>query len=84
MSLPITAGGLGLDRAIGDDLGDPVIAVLFSDVPDDVTAPAFIEVDVDVGHGHAFGVEEPFEHEPVHEWIQVGDAQRVGHEAARC
>src|SRR5262249_61371624 len=34
--------GLGLDGAVGDDLGDPVVAVLFRDVPDDITAPTFI------------------------------------------
>ncbi len=73
---------LGLDGAVGDDLGDPVVAVLFRDVTDDVTAPALVEVDVDVGHGHALGVEEPLEHQPVLDRVEVGDAERVGHEAA--
>ena len=55
---------LGLDGAVGDDLRDPVIAPLLGDVADHVTPPAFVEVDVDVGHGHALGVEEPFEDSP--------------------
>jgi len=63
--------------------GDPVVAVPVGHVPDDVTAPAFIEVDVDVGHGHALGIEEPLEHQPVVEGIEVGDAQGVGHQAPR-
>ncbi len=71
---------LGLDRAVGDDLRDPVVAVLLGDVPDDVAPPALVEVDVDVGHGDALGVQEPLEHQPVHDRVQVGDAQRVGND----
>ena len=75
-------GGLGLDGAVGDDLRDPVIAPLLGDVADHVTPPAFVEVDVDVGHGHALGIQEPLEDQPVLERVQVGDAQGVGHQAA--
>jgi hypothetical protein len=71
--------GLGLDRAVGDDLRDPVVPVLLGDVADHVAAPALVEVDVDVGHRDALGVEEPLEHQPVRDRIQVGDAERVGH-----
>ena len=70
---------LGLDRAVGDDLRDPVVPVLLGDVADHVAAPALVEVDVDVGHRDALGVEEPLEHQPVRDRIQVGDAERVGH-----
>ena len=56
---------LGLDRAVGDDLRDPVVAVLLADVADDLAAPALVEVDVEVGHRDAVGVEEPLEDQPV-------------------
>ena len=73
---------LGLDRAVGDDLGDALVAVLLRDVLDDLAAAPVVEVDVEVGHRDAVGVEEPLEQQPVLEGIEVGDAHRVrGHRA---
>ena len=69
---------LGLDRAVGDDLRDAVGAVLLDDVLDDLTAAAFVEVDVEVGHGHALGVEEALEEQAVAQRVQVGDLHGVG------
>src|SRR6185312_1505963 len=43
-------GLLGLDRAVGDDHRDAILAVLLADVADHLTAPALVEVDVEVGH----------------------------------
>ena len=74
--------GLRLDRAVGDDLGDPLLAVLLGGVADHVGAPALVEVHVDVGHGHALGVEEPLEQQAVLDRVELGDAQRVGDERA--
>ena len=74
----VLEGLLGLDRAVGDDLGDPLLAVLLRDVADDLTAPALVEVDVEVGHRHALGVEEPLEDEAVRHRVEVGDAHGVG------
>ena len=68
---------LGLDRAVGDDLADPVLAVLLGDVADDLTAPALVEVDVEVRHRDPVGVEEPLEDQPVLQRVQVGDPHRV-------
>src|SRR5436309_3292028 len=48
-----------------------------------IAAAALVDVDVDVGHGHALGVEEALEHQPVLDRVEVGDAERVGHDAAR-
>ncbi len=75
--------GLRLDRAEGHDLGDLVLAVLLGDVADDLAPPALVEVDVDVGHRDALGVEEPLEQQPVLQRVDVGDAERVRHHAAR-
>ena len=71
---------LGLDRAVGDDLGHALVAVLLGDVLDDLAAAPVVEVDVEVGHRDAVGVEEPLEQQPVLERIEVGDPHRVrGH-----
>ena len=75
-------GRLGLDRAVGDDLRDPVRAPLLGHVPDHVGAPALVEVDVDVGHGHALGVEEALEDQAVDQRVEVGDAHGVGDDGA--
>ena len=57
----VAHGGLRAQRAEGDDLGDVVGAVLARDVRDHLVATAVLEVDVDVGHRHAVGVEEALE-----------------------
>ena len=69
---------LGLDGAVGDDHRDPVVAVLVGDVADHLAAPALVEVDVEVGHRDAVGVEEPLEDQAVLERVEVGDPHRVG------
>ena len=66
---------LGLDRGVGDDLGDPVLAVLLGGVADHLAAPALVEVHVDVGHRDALGVEEPLEDQLVLDRVEVGDAR---------
>jgi hypothetical protein len=56
---------LGLERAEGDDLPHPILAVFLGYVIDDL-APAFeAEVHVKVGHGHALGVQEAFEQQAI-------------------
>ena len=79
----VADGGPGEHRAEGDDLGDVVLAVLAPDVGDDLVAPAVLEVDVDVGHRHAIGVEEALERELVEDRVDRRDAERVGDDAAR-
>ncbi len=68
---------LGLDRAVGDDHRDPVVAVLVGDVADHLAAAALVEVDVEVGHRDPVGVEEPLEDEPVPQRVEVGDPHGV-------
>jgi hypothetical protein len=50
-----------LQRPEGDDLPDGVGAVLVADVLDDLAAALLAEVDVEVGHRDAFGIEEALE-----------------------
>ncbi len=75
---------LGLDRAVGDDLRDPLFAVLLGGVADHVAATTLVEVHVDVGHRDAFGVEEPLEQQLVMDRIELGDAERVRHHRTDC
>ena len=70
--------------AEGGDLADGIAAVLVLHVVDHAVAVALAEVDVEVGHRDAFGVQETFEQQLVFERVQVGDLQRVGHQRARA
>ena len=79
----VADGGPREHRAEGDDLCDVVLAVLAPDVGDDLVAPAVLEVDVDVGHRHAVGVEEALERELVEDRVDRRDAERVGDDASR-
>ena len=73
----------------GDDLRDaparraPGAVVLLGDVADHLVAPAHAEVDVDVRHRDALGVQEALEDDVVLDRIDAGDAEAVGDEAAR-
>ncbi len=57
----IAQHGPGLQGAEGDDLGHAVAAIFFLNVGDDLFAAFLAEVDIEIGHGHAFGVQEPLE-----------------------
>ena len=72
-----------LELAEGDDLRDLIRAVAVLHIADHFAAPRFAEVDVEVGHGHAFGVQEPFEQQAKFERIEVGNRQRPRHQRSR-
>src|SRR5581483_3691555 len=74
---------LRLQRAEGGDLRDFVGAVFLLDVADDLIAPADAEIDVDIGHRFALGVEKALEQQTVSDRIEVGDLERIGDEASR-
>ena len=73
---------LGRHGAVGDDLADLVAAVAAGHVVDHLVAAVHAEVDVEVRHRHAFGIEEALEQELVAQRVEVGDAQRPGHQRA--
>ena len=66
------------------DLRHAVGAVLLPHVLDHAVAPVLAEVDVEVRHRHALGVEEALEQQVVAQRVEIGDAQRVGDERARA
>ena len=72
--------GARLHGAEGDDLADRFASVLLAHVLDHLAAPLEAEVDVDVRHRDALGIEEALEEEIEAERADVGDAQRVGDE----
>lgn len=71
---------LRLDGAERDDLGDLVVAPPLGGVAHHLTAATIVEVDIDIGHRHALGVEKPLEQQTVRDRVDVGDAHRVGDE----
>ncbi len=73
----------GRQRAVGDDLRDALAPVLVGDVLDDPVAPLHAEVDVEVRHRYALGIQEPLEQQVVLDRVQVGDAERERHQRAR-
>ena len=75
--------GARLQLAVGDDLGDAVGAILLLDVIDDAIALFLAEVDVEVRHRDALGVEEALEQQAEPQRVEIGDGQRVGDERAR-
>ncbi len=74
--------GLGGELRERDDLGDALAAVLLGHVGHHALAAVHREVDVDVGHRLAAGVQEALEEQVVAQRVEVGDAQRVGHDRA--
>ena len=59
-----------------------VAAVLFLHVADHLVAPLLAEIDVEVRHRDALGIEEALEQEPEADRIEIGDGERIGDERA--
>ncbi len=68
--------GARLQLAVGDDLRHAVRAVLLLYVADHFFPAVLAEVDVEVGHRHAFRIKEPLEEQPEPQGVEVGDGQR--------
>ena len=73
-----------LQRPECDDLGDAVAAVAFLNIRDDFIAPVLAEIDIEVGHRHAFGIEEALEQEAEAHRVEIGNGERIGDEGARA
>ena len=74
----VAHGGAGLQFAEGDDLGNAVAAIFVTHIVDDAVAAFLAEVDVEVRHRHAFGIEESLEQQIEPQRIEVGDGQCPG------
>ena len=73
-----------LQGAEGDDLRHLVAAVALLHVADHLVAPVLAEVDVEVRHRHALGIEEALEQQIEADRIEVGDGERIGDQRARA
>ena len=78
----VAQDGAGLQLSEGDDLRHAVVAVFILDVANDLVATVLTEVDVEVRHGDAFGIQEPFEQQIEAQRIEIGDRQRPSCDAA--
>ena len=72
-------GGHGAE---GDDLTYRVATVFFGHVLNHAVTAIHAEVDVEVGHGNPFRVQEPFEQQVIFKRVKVGDLLYVGHQRA--
>ena len=78
----VADGGAGLEFSEGDDLGDAVGAVFAANVVDHLVAAVLAEIDVEIGHRDAFGIEKALEQQVELQGVDVGDGLRPGGERA--
>ena len=71
-----------LQAAEGDDLRHLVAAVAALHVADHLVAAVLAEIDVEVRHRHAVGIEEALEDEAEADRVEVGDGEREGDQRA--
>ena len=72
-----------LQRTERDDLRDLLAAVLSLHITNDVVAMILAEVDVEIGHRHALGIEEAFEQKSEAQRVEIRDQERIGDQRAR-
>ena len=69
-----------LQRAEGDDLGDLLAAITLLHVADHLVAAVLAEIDIEVRHRHAFGIEKALEQKSEAHRVEVRNRERVGNE----
>ena len=77
---PYAPAEFGRPRFFHAELGNGrhmVSAVFPHDVVENLFEPVFVEIDVDVRHANALGIEKTLEQETVFERIDVGDPKRI-------
>ena len=78
----IADGATGGHSTKGDDLGHAVIAVLLADIVHHLAAACVAEVHINIGHGHALGVQEALKIEVVGHGVYVRNIKTIGHHRA--
>ena len=69
--------------AKGDDLRYRLAAIGIRHIVDNPVTPFHAEVDVKVGHGNPFRIQEALEQQVILQRIQISNQQRIGHQRAR-
>ena len=67
-----------------DDLSNMVAAVETVHIVDNLSPAVYTEIDVDIRHGDAFGIEKAFKEQAVLYRIDICDVQTVGNHTAGC
>ena len=80
----IAQHGTCLQLSEGDDRRDLLGAVFVTDIADHLVPAILAEVDVEVGHRHALGIEEALEQKAEAQRIEVGDFEGPGDHRARA
>ncbi len=78
----VTHHGLGRHGAEGDDLRHRLAAIVVGHIINHAIAAVHAEVDIEVGHGHTFGIEEALEQQVVGQGVEIGDLECIGHQRA--
>src|SRR5580704_15160508 len=66
--------------AEGDDLRHIVATIFLRDVMDHLAAPVHAEIDVDIGHRYALGIQKALEQQLMLDWIDISDSEGVRNE----
>jgi len=73
---------LGQHLAEGNDLCHIVASVFLRYIADDIVPTFLAEIDVDIRHAFAIGIQEPFEEKAVTDGIDPSDPDGIGHQTA--
>ena len=74
----ITDNRLGHHFSKSADLGNFVITVFFRNVLDDFPPALLAEIDIDIRHADAVGIQKTLKQQAVAQRVNIGDSNRVG------
>ena len=79
----IAQNGACLQLSESDDLRNLPVAIFLLHIANNLTAPRFAEVDIEVGHRHSVGVKEALEQQAKFDRVKIGNGQRPRHQRPR-
>ena len=79
----ISNHALGAHRAVGDDVRNTALAVLFAHIINHLRPARLAEIDINIRRAHTLGIEEALEQQTKLERANVGDPQGISHQRSR-
>ncbi len=70
----VSNGGAGLHGTKCSDLADMVAAVFIADILNKFFSAVVLNVQIDIRHLDAFGIEEPFKGKAIFNWVDIRNA----------
>ena len=67
-----------LKRAKGNDLSNAPNTVLVLYIGNHLFAAILTKIDIEIGHGHPLGIQEPLEQETEAQRVKVGNREGIG------